>query len=59
MEWQSAVRYLFILQKEGEREGGTNRQILTQIEREGGPNRQIPSQIERERMVQIDKYLHR
>ena len=34
MEWQSAVRYLFILQKEGEREGGTNRQILTQIERE-------------------------
>ena len=39
MEWQSAVRYLFILQKEGEREGGTNRQILTQIEREGGPNR--------------------
>ena len=45
MEWQSAVRYLFILQKEGEREGGTNRQILTQIERE--------------RVVQIDKYFLR
>ena len=28
------MRYLFILQKEGEREGGPNRQILTQIERE-------------------------
>ena len=45
MDRQSAVRYLFILQKEGEREGGTNRQILTQIERK--------------RVVQIDKYLHR